>query len=253
MSTNFKDKVIVLTGGASGIGLETAKLLASRGAIVYIADIQEGPLNAAVESIKSLGGTISGTVVNVRLRASVESWISSVVSKHGKLDGAVNLAGVIGKQIGVANIEDIEEDDWDFVVGVNLGGVLNCLRAQIPYMKEGEKGGSIVNAASIAGIIGMPKNAAYIASKHAVVGLTRAAAKENGHRGVRVNAIAPGPIDTPMVRKSKETDQGAKLPNVPMGREGKPAEVAELIAWLLCDGSSYITGTVQSIDGGWAC
>ncbi|KAH8651858.1 3-alpha--hydroxysteroid dehydrogenase [Tricladium varicosporioides] len=252
MSTNFKDKVIVLTGGASGIGLETATLLASRGAILYIADVQEGPLQKAVDSIKSSGGNITGTVVNVRSRSSVESWINSVVSTHGKLDGAVNLAGVIGKQIGIANIEDIDDDDWDFVVGVNLGGVLNCMRAEIPHMREGEKGGSIVNAASIAGIIGMPKNAAYIASKHAVVGLTRAAAKENGHRGVRVNAIAPGPINTPMVRKAAEVD-ASKLPNIPMAREGRPAEVAELIAWLLCDGSSYMTGTVQSIDGGWAC
>ncbi|KAF4614362.1 hypothetical protein G7Y89_g15375 [Cudoniella acicularis] len=230
MSANFKGKVIVLTGGASGIGLSTAQLLASRGAIIYLADVQEGPLNTAVDSIVSLGGTAHGTVVNVRSRSEVELWINSVVCEHGKLDGAVNLAGVIGKQIGVANIEDIDDDDWDFVVGVNLGGVLNCLR-----------------------IIGMPKNAAYIASKHAIVGLTRAATKENGHRGVRVNAIAPGPIDTPMVRKSKETDEEGKVANIPMGREGKAEEVAELIAWLLCDGSSYMTGTVQSIDGGWAC
>ena len=198
MSHKFEGKVIVLTGGASGIGLETAHLLYSRNAIISIADISEGPLNTAVSAIKSAfptsTGKISGTVVNVRNRAAVESWISSVVKEHGKLDGAVNLAGVIGKQIGIANIEDIEDDDWDFVVGVNLGGVLNCMRAEIPHMKtveDGGRGSSIVNASSIAGVMGMPKNAAYIASKHAVVGLTRACAKEQGHRGVRCNAIAP--------------------------------------------------------------
>ena len=188
MSTDLHGKVIVLTGGASGIGLETSKLLASRGAIVSIADLQEGPLQEAVKAISSAGGNVSGTVVNVRDRVSVETWISSTVQKHGKLDGAVNLAGVIGKQVGIANVEDIEDDDWDFILGVNLKGVLNCMRAEIKNMRDG---GSIVNAASVAGILGLPKNGAYVASKHAVVGLTRASAKELGERGIRVNAIAP--------------------------------------------------------------
>jgi NAD(P)-dependent dehydrogenase (short-subunit alcohol dehydrogenase family) len=198
MSHRFEGKVIVITGGASGIGLATAHLLYSRNAILSIADVSEVSLQKAVESIKSSNagsnGKISGAVVNVRDRMAVENWISSVVKEHGKLDGAVNLAGVIGKQIGLANIEDIDDEDWDFVLGVNLGGVLNCMRAMIPNMKtldDGGKGSSIVNASSIAGMIGMAKNAAYIASKHAVVGLTRACAKEQGHRGVRCNAIAP--------------------------------------------------------------
>lgn len=198
MSHKFEGKVVVITGGASGIGLATAHMLYSRNAIVSIADLSEIPIQKAVKSIKSAfptsTGKISGTVVNVRDRASVESWIAAAVKEHGKLDGAVNLAGVIGKQIGIANIEDIDDPDWDFVMGVNLGGVLNCMRAEIPHMKtieDGGKGSSIVNASSIAGVIGMVKNAAYIASKHAVVGLTRACAKEQGHRGVRCNAIAP--------------------------------------------------------------
>jgi len=162
MSTNFQGKLIVITGGASGIGLATAHLLCSRGAHVYIADLNPDALNSAVSAITSsslsASASISGTVVNVRSRSSVESWISDIVSQHGKLDGAVNLAGVIGKQIGVANIEEVEDDDWEFVLGVNLGGVLNCMRAELPVMreKEGEKvGGSIVNASSIAGLIGI--------------------------------------------------------------------------------------------------
>lgn len=191
MSTKFEGKVIALTGGASGIGLETSKMLASRGATVCIADVQEGPLKAAAKEIESAGGKCTTTAVNVRDRKSVESWISSTISEHGKLDGAVNLAGVIGKQIGIADIEDIDDDDWDFVVGVNLTGVLNCMRAELKAMRKAGKGGAIVNAASVAGVLGLPKNSAYIASKHAVVGLTRAAAKEYGGDNIRINAIAP--------------------------------------------------------------
>lgn len=191
MSTLFEGKTIAVTGGASGIGLETAKMLASRGANVAISDVQEAALASAVSFIKEAGGEATGTVVNVRDRKAVEAWVSSTVSKYGKLDGAVNLAGVIGKQIGIANVEDIDDDDWDFILGINLNGVLNCMRAEIKEMTKAGKGGSIVNAASIAGIKGMPKNGAYIASKHAVVGLTRAAAVECGGRSIRVNAIAP--------------------------------------------------------------
>jgi NAD(P)-dependent dehydrogenase (short-subunit alcohol dehydrogenase family) len=191
MSTNFNGKVIALTGGASGIGLETSKMLASRGAIVCIADVQEKMLKDAVLAIESSGGKVSSQIVNVRDRSAVESWIAGVVKDHGKLDGAVNLAGVIGKQIGIANVEDIDSEEWEFIMGVNTTGVLNCMRAEIKAMTAAGKGGSIVNAASIAGIMGMEKNGAYIASKHAVVGLTRASAKECGGRNIRVNAIAP--------------------------------------------------------------
>jgi NAD(P)-dependent dehydrogenase (short-subunit alcohol dehydrogenase family) len=191
MSTNFKGKVIALTGGASGIGLETSKMLASRGAVVCIADVQEKMLTEAVSIIETAGGKASSQVVNVRDRKAVESWISSVVKEHGKIDGAVNLAGVVGKQIGVANVEDINDEEWDFIMGVNTTGVLICMSAEIKAMTKAGKGGSIVNAASVAGVLGMEKNGAYIASKHAVVGLTRAAAKECGERNIRVNAIAP--------------------------------------------------------------
>ena len=190
MSNNLHGKVIALTGAASGIGLATSQLLASRGAILCLADLQDAPLQESIKAITAISSSavVTGTALDVRDRASVESWIAASVEKHGKLDGAVNLAGVIGKQIGKADVEDIDDDDWDFVLGVNLKGVLNCLRAEIKNIKDG---GSIVNAASIAGIMGMPKNGAYIASKHAVVGLTRASAKELGPRAIRVNAIAP--------------------------------------------------------------
>jgi NAD(P)-dependent dehydrogenase (short-subunit alcohol dehydrogenase family) len=143
----------------------------------------------------------SHTVLNVADRTAVDSWISATVEQHGRLDGAVNLAAVIGPTIGISNIEDLPDSEWDFIMDVNLKGVFNCMRAQLKAMKsliaEGEgkegkqKGGSIVNGASIGGIMGLQHNSAYVASKHAVVGLTRAAAKECGSGGVRVNAIAP--------------------------------------------------------------
>lgn len=184
----MEGKVIVITGAASGMGLETAKLLASKGAKVSLGDVQEAALNQAVKDITAAGGKAIGHVVDVRNRQQVEDWIKATVETFGKLDGAANLAGVIGKHINITSLQDIDDDDWDFVVGVNQKGLLNCLRAQIPHFNDG---GSIVNAASVAGIIGFPRNASYVASKHAVVGLTRVAAKELGKRQIRCNCFCP--------------------------------------------------------------
>lgn len=184
----MKDKVIVITGAASGMGLETAKLLASQGAKISLADVQEEALQKAVADIVASGGIAMGTVVDVRNRAQVEGWIKATAEVYGRLHGAANLAGVIGKHINITPLQDIDDEDWDFVVGVNQKGLLNCLRAQIPYLEDGA---SIVNAASVAGIIGFKNNASYVASKHAVVGLTKTAAKELGPRQIRCNCFCP--------------------------------------------------------------
>ncbi|KAB5550803.1 3-alpha--hydroxysteroid dehydrogenase [Coniochaeta sp. 2T2.1] len=252
---DFSGKVVVITGAASGIGRETAKLLASTGARLSLADFQEAALKEVVSEISLQYGedTVTHALVDVRDRASVESWIAATVKTFGApIDGVANLAGVIGKEINVAPIWEVSDEDWEFVVGINLKGVFNCLRAAIPHMRDG---GSIVNAASIAGLIGFRKNAAYVASKHGVAGLTRSAAKDLGSRNIRINAICPGAIDTPMLRKSSNTGEGHGVgyDYVALNRPGRADELPPLIAFLLSDGSSYMTGTMQSIDGGWYC
>ncbi|KAJ4308404.1 hypothetical protein N0V94_009370 [Neodidymelliopsis sp. IMI 364377] len=165
---SLKDKVIVITGAASGMGLETARLFASKGAKLSLADVQEQPLKDLETELQQTSAQVMATVVDIAKRAQVESWITATVERFGKLDGCANLAGVIGKQSNVVPIEDVDDDDWDFIYSVNVIGLRNCLRAQVPHMNEG---GSIVNASSILGLIGSPNNLAYASSKHAVVGV----------------------------------------------------------------------------------
>jgi NAD(P)-dependent dehydrogenase (short-subunit alcohol dehydrogenase family) len=252
---SLKGKVFAITGAASGIGLATAHLLASRGASLSLADMQEAVLRDVAADISSKYQVEAlPFTVDVRKAASVDAWIADTVAKLGHLSGAANLAGVIGKSIGLRGLKDLEEEEWEFIIGVNLTGVMHCMRAQLQNIEEG---GSIVNAASIAGLMGRANNAAYAASKHGVVGLTRSAAKEEGNRGVRVNCIAPGRIETPMTTASLVTDTGAAAKEtdslVALGRVGKVEEAASLIAFLLGDESTYITGAAYSVDGGWHC
>ncbi|KAL5361407.1 hypothetical protein BJX96DRAFT_176214 [Aspergillus floccosus] len=248
---DFQDRVIAVSGAASGIGLETARLLAASGATLSLADIQQAALEKTVSELIGLGrGKVVGQVVDVSNAKDVDEWINKTVETFGKLDGAANLAGVIGKDINKRTIAELSEDDWEFVSGVNLGGIMHCMRAQINEMKDA---GSIVNASSVAGGMGFVKNASYTAAKHGVVGLTRTAAKEFGDRGIRVNAVAPGLIDTPMQSKSAEMRGRDREWTFAIKRMGTASEVAHLVAWLLCDASGYISGTVQAIDGAWAC
>jgi NAD(P)-dependent dehydrogenase (short-subunit alcohol dehydrogenase family) len=185
---NFRGKVIAITGGASGIGLATVKLLIQVGARVSIADLHRQHLDELVAEIKSSGGEALGFVVNVADASEVNRWIDQTVQQFGQLDGAANVAGTIGTGINKNRVEEIEDEDWALVLGVNLTGVMNCLRAEIQNIRHG---GSIVNVTSIAGSIGIAKNAAYSAAKHGVVGLSRSAAKEVGDRHIRVNCVAP--------------------------------------------------------------
>lgn len=187
-------KVIAITGAAQGIALATAQLLASRGACLSLADIQEESLQQEAKKLRDeYSVDIVTCVVDVRQAESVDAWVEKTMQHFGRLDGAANLAGVVGRNLGKTSVAEQDEEDWNFVLGVNLTGVMHCLRAQMRHI---ERGGSIVNAASIAGQIGRPMSAAYAASKHGVIGLTRSAAKECGKDHTRVNSVAPYVRDT---------------------------------------------------------
>ncbi|KAJ4313946.1 hypothetical protein N0V94_006694 [Neodidymelliopsis sp. IMI 364377] len=181
--TSFEGKVYAVTGASSGMGLATAQLLASRGASISLADINKDGLESAIATLPPSQEHMY-TVVDVRDGGKVDSWIKSIVEKYGKLDGAVNMAGIITK---ATPVKDLTDADWDFSFSVNTKGVFNCLRAQLNALQDG---GSIVSAASVFGQFGAPGNAAYCASKAAVIGLSRTAAKEN--QKIRVNCVAPG-------------------------------------------------------------
>ncbi|RBR15561.1 hypothetical protein FVER53590_07345 [Fusarium verticillioides] len=196
---SLKGKVYALTGGASGIGFATAKVLAKRGATVSIADIDLNAITTATAYFDEQGIEALVSRVDVSQRPQVEDWLDATVQKYGRLDGAANVAGIIGKHHGLRAVAELEDEEWHKIIAVNLTGTMYCLRAQLNRIVDG---GSIVNVASIHGIKGFARHGAYDASKHGIVGLTRAAAKENGHREVRVNAVAPGAIYTPLMKKA---------------------------------------------------
>lgn len=184
---SFEGKVIAITGAASGIALATAKLLSSLGARLSLADVQKEQLKKVVADLDLREESILFRAVDVRKKEQVSAWIEDTVQHFGRLDGAASLAGVISRKNDL--LQDLEDDDWEFVMSVNATGMMHCLRAELKVMSGG---GSIVNAASIAGLIGRRRNSTYNASKHAVIGVTKSAAKEVGaDRKIRVNCVAP--------------------------------------------------------------
>nr|XP_036576245.1 short chain dehydrogenase reductase family [Colletotrichum truncatum]KAF6782953.1 short chain dehydrogenase reductase family [Colletotrichum truncatum] len=189
-SQQFSGKVIAITGAASGIGLATAHLLAERGARLSLADIQTDALQKVQTDINNLHpyAEVIISAVDVRNYDQVENWVKDTVEHFGKFDGAANLAGVLPESIGLKGIDEQDFNEWNHVLGVNLTGVMHCLKAQLRVV---ENMGAIVNASSIAGLIGRVNNASYVSSKHGVMGLTKSAAKEAGTKGVRVNSICP--------------------------------------------------------------
>ncbi|RDW83286.1 NAD(P)-binding protein-7 [Coleophoma crateriformis] len=244
---SMQGKIIAITGGASGIGLAAAKILSSRGAVVAIADINPQALGEASTYFQFQKAEFMITRLEVTDSSEVNAWIQAVVDKYGRLDGAANCAGILGKHHGIRTVAQLEDDEWDRLLAVNLTGLMYCLRAELGKIVDG---GSIVNMASIQGLVGFTETGAYVATKHAVIGLTRTAAKENGAKGIRVNALAPGSIDTPLASQSKAVRKGATSA---MGRVGTAEEMGYSIAFLLGPESTFTTGAVIVADGGWAC
>ncbi|EXJ76283.1 uncharacterized protein A1O5_00791 [Cladophialophora psammophila CBS 110553] len=249
----MEGKVIAISGGASGIGLATAKILASRGAKLSLADWNEEALKDAVKGFKS--SEILTTKLDVRSSQDVDQWIAKTVEHFSRLDGAANCAGVFGKHAKNEPLAHVSNEQWDTAIGINLTGLMYCVRAELQQFEKKGTGGSIVNVASVAGLLGLPGSAAYTASKHGVVGMTRAAAKEYGPKGIRINAVAPGAIYTPLMLQSQEINNAGKEypPFASLGRHGLPDEVANMIVFLLGPESSYASGAVFTIDGAWNC
>ncbi|KIL90571.1 hypothetical protein FAVG1_06304 [Fusarium avenaceum] len=249
---SLKGKVYAITGGASGIGLATAQVIAQRGATVSIADVDAAAMSSATAYFEEQGIEALVSRVDVSQRSEVESWLDATVKKYGRLDGAANVAGIIGKHHGLRAVADLEDEEWHKIIAVNLTGTMYCLRAQLNRIVDG---GSIVNVASIHGIKGFAKHGAYDASKHGIVGLTKAAAKENGHREVRVNAVAPGAIYTPLMKKAWDMHnrpEDAKFDEpTAFQRQGTSEECANVIAFLLGPESTFVSGSVYEVDGAW--
>ena len=244
----FTGKVAVVTGGSGGIGRATAKLLAANGATVVIADVKDEMGAGTVDQIVAAGGRATYRHVDLTVESEVEALMASTIEELGRLDIAVNNAGISGTYTSVA---EMTLADWRRTMAINLDGVFLCLRAEIPRMLTGG-GGAIVNTASVAGLMGYPLLPAYVAAKHAVVGLTKSVALEYARRGIRVNAVCPGGVKTPMLEAFAGSSKGADSMGAvsPVGRLGQPEEIAEAIVWLCSSRASYVTGTALPIDGG---
>lgn len=244
---SLESKIAIITGAGSGIGKATALLFAKEGAKVVISDINEKDGNTAVEEIKKMGGEAFFVNADSSKADDHETLVGQAVEKYGALDIAVNNAG-IGGPLSLTGEYPI--DGWQKVIDINLSGVFYGLRYQIPAMKE--KGGSIVNIASILGAVGTKFSPAYVAAKHGVVGLTKAAALEYADSGIRINAVGPGYIKTPLVIKSLDEAALNSLVGLhPVGRLGESEEIAELILWLASTKASFVTGAYYPADGGY--
>ena len=245
----FEGKVALVTGGGSGIGRATALAFANEGAKVVIDDINVEGGEETLRMIKSTGGEAIFVKADVSKRAEVEAMVQKAIETYGRLDCAFNNAG-IGEEL--KRVAKTTEDNWDRVMATNLKGVYLCMKYEIPHMLK-QKKGAIVNTSSIAGLIGLSGQAAYVASKHGVVGLTKSVALEYATSGIRVNAVCPGVINTPLItHQLKDRPQMEKVyvDMEPIGRLGQPEEIAAAVLWLCSDEASFVTGYPLAVDGG---
>jgi len=243
----MKNKTVIITGAASGIGKATAELFSREGANVIISDIQEAQGKSVAENIISAGGKASFIKTDVARPEDMEALVDFAIRTYGKLDVAVNNAGISGELNPIA---DMSIEGWQKVIAVNLNSLFYGMKYQIQAMLKGG-GGSIVNISSILGAAGFAGSAAYTAAKHGVVGLTKTAALEYSAMGIRINAVGPGFIDTPLLNALDVETKKQLVALHPIGRLGKSEEVAELIYWLASDKSSFATGSYYAIDGGY--
>jgi NAD(P)-dependent dehydrogenase (short-subunit alcohol dehydrogenase family) len=242
-------KVLIVTGAAAGIGYGSARVLAEQGAKVVLADVNVAGVDKAAAQLRSDGLEVASCAVDVSDESSVAQLVRFATTTYGRLDGAFNNAAIRGPE---AMTHNIELADWERTLSVNLTGTMLCMKYEIRAMLE-TGGGAIVNASSGAGIVGLENSAPYVASKHAVIGISRTAALEYARSNVRVNAICPAVIQTPMVDAAIAGDPGSQATwdaMQPIGRMGQPSEIGTAVAFLLSDAASLVTGTAMAVDGG---
>ena len=250
MNLSFENKAALVTGAGSGIGLATAKAFAEAGASVVLADIHEQAVRAAAEDLIVGGRKALAIRCNVADEDQVAAMIEQAVSTFGRLDAAFNNAGVMSPAVETA---DAVAEEYERLISINLRGVWNCMKYELRRMRK-QGSGAIVNCSSIGGLIGIPGRAIYHAAKHGVIGLTKSAALEYASKGIRINAVCPGTIETPMVAEmlAKEPDAMKDiLRDQPNGRLGRPEEIAAAVLWLCSPGASFVIGHALVVDGGY--
>jgi NAD(P)-dependent dehydrogenase (short-subunit alcohol dehydrogenase family) len=249
MNGSFNDKVALVTGAAAGIGLATANAFAAAGAAVALADVNEHGARAAAEGLVAAGHKAIGLRCDVADEDEVAAMVAQTISIFGRLDAAFNNAGV---QSPLADTVDVSLMDFDRVHAINLRGILSCMKYELLHMRA-QGSGAIVNCSSIGGLVGTAGRGVYRASKHGVLGLTKCAALEYACRGIRINAVCPGVIETPMVAEMLVSQPEAikeLIKEQPIGRLGRPEEIAAAVLWLCSPGASFVIGHALAVDGG---
>jgi NAD(P)-dependent dehydrogenase (short-subunit alcohol dehydrogenase family) len=245
-------KSALVTGAGSGIGRATALAFAREGAWVAAADLKLEAAQETARLVEAAGGQAVAVEVDVTDDDAVAAMVGAAVRAFGGLDCAFNNAGIAPYQVNASGqkIADVAPEAWQRLLDVNLTGVWRCLRHEVAQMRT-QGGGAIVNTASVAGLVGLPNSSAYVAGKHGVVGLTRTAAVDHAEDGIRVNAVCPGYIETPMTEDTMRRRGERIMERVPLARMGKPEEIAEAVVWLCSDRASFVTGAAWTVDGGY--
>jgi NAD(P)-dependent dehydrogenase (short-subunit alcohol dehydrogenase family) len=251
MNISYENKVALVTGAGSGLGLATAKAFAESGASVALADWNEKAVRSATAELAAQGHNCLAIHCDVADDAQVEAMVEQTVATFGRLDAAYNNAGV---QNVLAETADYPREDYDRVMAINLRGVWSCMKFELRQMRK-QSSGAIVNCSSLGGLVGGPERASYHAAKHGVIGLTKSAALEYAARGIRINAVCPGLIETAMSDQMKAAGQAealdAMLKEVPIGRIGRAEEIADAVLWLCSSASSMVVGQAIAVDGGY--